>query len=311
MSASILPALDRKPPPKRSTQSLASEPKRRRTSYGSGSSISSHSSSSTDSSVSVKSAPPEIDLTTEVARPLRPEKVPPVAAAKGATLASTNEARVEERYNLAVQKLGTLVTNTVQNLQAAPDWETFVQQEHGPSHLRENLQELPHPAGPFLASLQEHGTPVAFDDEPWTLEQMDAVVAKGCHPTAQKHAAFIAEEMLEFAESGYWIVLPYSVARGLPELRGSAAHIKEELNRKARFLADHSVWGINEHTLPLTPKEAMQFGGTLPRILYLVRHADPKYGPVYLAKFDLKDGFYHLHVRPRDAPALAVVLPCY
>ena len=232
-------------------------------------------------------------------------------AANGATLASPNEERLEDRYNTAVQKLGTFVAANVLRLHSAPDWKTFVQQEHGPPHLRENLQDLDHPAGAFLSSLEAHGVPVAFDDEPWSLKKMDDVVKKGCHPTAQKHAAFIAHEMLEFAESGYWTILPYSEVRHLPGLRGSPSHIKEELDRKARFLADHSNWGINEHTLALTAKEAMQFGGTLYRLLYLIRHADPKYGPVYLAKLDLKDGFYRIHLRPEDAPSLAVVLPQY
>lgn len=117
--------------------------------------------------------------------------------------------------------------------------------------------------------------------------------------------------MLEFSESGYWTILPYSEVRQLPGLRGSPAHMKEELDRKDRFLADHSNWGVNEHTLPLAPKEAMQFGWALSRLLYSIRHADPKYGPVYLSKLDLKDGFYRLHLRPEDAPSLAVVLPKY
>jgi len=60
---------------------------------------------------------------------------------------------------------------------------------------------------------------------------MDDAVKKGCHPTAPKHAAFIAQEMLEFAESGYWTILPYSEVRHLPGLRGSPSHMKEELDR--------------------------------------------------------------------------------
>jgi len=134
---------------------------------------------------------------------------------------------------------------------------------------------------------------------------------KDATPLPKKHAAFIAQEMLEFAESGYWTILPYSKVRDLPGLRGSPAHMKEELDCKDRFLADHSDWGVNEHTLALVPKEAMQFGGTLYRLLYLIRHADPKYGIICLAKFDLKDGFYRLHLRPKGAPSLTVVLPRY
>ena len=87
--------------------------------------------------------------------------------------------------------------------------------------------------------------------------------------------------------------------------------MKEELDRKHRFLANHTQWGVNKHTLPLAPKEAMQFGGALYRLLYHIRHANPKYGPVYLFKLDLKDGFYCLHLRPKDALSLAVVLPRY
>jgi len=232
-------------------------------------------------------------------------------SANGSTLASPNQERLDDRYNIAVARLGTYIAKNVRRLHSSPDWETFVQQEHGPPHLRANLQDLPHPAGAFLASLEAHGVPVAFDDEPWTIQRMDEAVKKGCHPTAQKHSAFIAQEMLEFAESGYWTILPYSEVRHLPGLRGSPAHMKEELDRKDRFLADHSNWGVNEHTLALAPKEAMQFGGTLYRLLYLIRHADPKYGTIFLAKFDLKDGFYRLHLRPKDALALAVVLPRY
>ena len=55
----------------------------------------------------------------------------------------------------------------------------------------------------------------------------------------------------------------------------------------------------------------MQFGGTLSRILFLIRHANPRYGPPRLAKFDLKDGFYRLFLRALDCLGLAVLLPRY
>ena len=70
-------------------------------------------------------------------------------------------------------------------------------------------------------------------------------------------------------------------------------------------------FGVNGHTVEYTTKEAMQFGGALYRILHMIRHADPKYGPVYLAKYDIKDGFYRMMLRPDDAPRLAVILPTY
>jgi hypothetical protein len=55
----------------------------------------------------------------------------------------------------------------------------------------------------------------------------------------------------------------------------------------------------------------MQFGGALHRVLRRVRHADPKYGPVYLSKHDSKDGFYQVFLKADDCIRLAIILPKY
>jgi hypothetical protein len=125
------------------------------------------------------------------------------------------------------------------------------------------------------------------------------------------HKAFIREELAEFIECGYWTVLPYRLIKDLPNLRLSPLGIKEERERKPRLVCDHSFFGINHHTLTHTPPEAMQFGGTLPRILNAIRHADPRFGPVHLSKYDIKDGFYRMFLNANDAPMLAVTLPTY
>ena len=92
----------------------------------------------------------------------------------------------------------------------------------------------------------------------------------------------------------------------------SPAAVKEERERKPRILCDHSWNPVNEKTLPHAPPEAMmQFGGTLQRILRRICHADPKYGPVYLSKFDIKDGFYRLFLAANDCPRLSIILPLY
>jgi hypothetical protein len=44
-------------------------------------------------------------------------------------------------------------------------------------------------------------------------------------------------------------------------------------------------------------------------ILWLLRHANPKFGPARLAKYDVKDGFYRLLLRALDCLRLALVLP--
>ena len=53
----------------------------------------------------------------------------------------------------------------------------------------------------------------------------------------------------------------------------------------------------------------MQFGRTLERVLYQIRHANPRYGHVHLAKVDLSDGFYRVALNDSAIAKLAVALP--
>jgi len=53
----------------------------------------------------------------------------------------------------------------------------------------------------------------------------------------------------------------------------------------------------------------MQFGRALERILFRIRHADPKYGPVYISKQDILDGFCRVPLDAEGAPLLAMLLP--
>ena len=77
------------------------------------------------------------------------------------------------------------------------------------------------------------------------------------------------------------------------------------------MLVDHTWYGVNEHTIPDLPKEVMQFGGTLPRLLWLLHHADPAKGKIHLSKFDIDNGFYRLFLDADDALKLATLMPRY
>ena len=157
--------------------------------------------------------------------------------------------------------------------------------------------------------------PVLTSAEPWTAEQKDESVARGCHLSAKKHADFLREEMASNIENKFWMVLPYALVRDLIQLMLSPAAVKEERDRRPRLLCDHSWdfgWpSINETTLPHAPPEAMQFGQALPRILYQIRHANPRFGPVRLAKHDVKDGFYRLFLDPLDCLRMSIIMPEY
>ena len=208
-------------------------------------------------------------------------------------------------------KLGTLIQASVERLHRCGDWETFVDESRGRPYLSETVGKIPHPAADFLDQLRKEGVPAKASDPEWTPEQRNEKFHRGCHASAEMHKAFIREELAEFIECGYWTVLPYRLVKDLLNLRLSPLGIKEERERKPRLVCDHSFFGINQNTITRTPPEAMQFGGTLQRVLNAIRHADPRFGPVHLSKYDIKDGFYRLFLNANDAPMLAVTLPTY
>ena len=198
---------------------------------------------------------------------------------------------------LRTDRLGTLVRELTIALDSATSWEDFVNTFRGRSYLSPELEQVNHPAAALLREWRDHGVPVNTTSKPWTAEELDSFVDRGCHRSATEHADFLREEMSEFIENKFWTVLPYDSVKHITKLQLSPAAIKDERDRKPRLLCDHSWSPVNDTTLPHSPPEAMQFGGALHRVLRRVRHADPKFGPVYLSKHDIKDGFYRMFLK--------------
>ena len=230
--------------------------------------------------------------------PLTPRTLKP-----NSTPVNTNQLRTD--------RLGTLVAQLTTSLESAGSWEEFVTSFRGRSYLSNGLDNVNHPASTLLREWRDHGVPVLTTAEPWTTEQLDSCVARGCHKSATEHAEFLREEMSDFIDSRFWVVLPYDKIKHLPNLQLSPAAIKVERERRPRLLCDHSWYPVNDTTAPHAPPEAMQFGGALHRTLRHVRHANPKYGPVFIAKHDIKDGFYRMFLRASQSPRLAIIMPQY
>ena len=53
----------------------------------------------------------------------------------------------------------------------------------------------------------------------------------------------------------------------------------------------------------------MHFGWALQCILQNIVNANPAYGPVYMAKIDLADGYYRIALQLEDIPKLGVIFP--
>ena len=110
-------------------------------------------------------------------------------------------------------------------------------------------------------------------------------------------------------EKGYWMMLPYSVAKRLPGFRLSPPGVKVERDRRPRWIGDYSYFKTNAKTLPVTCMSSMQYGCAQDRLLSEIVFADPALGPVYMLKVYVLDGFYRIGIHLEDAPKLGMIFP--
>jgi hypothetical protein len=158
--------------------------------------------------------------------------------------------------------------------------------------LHPEVRNLPHPASDLLDHLRVDGATATFTTPPWTAAQKDTAVMRGCHKSAIEYDGFLEQELVDFIKKGYYVVLPYSAVRQLENLRLCPIGVVPQRDRQPRPISDYTFWGTNGETVKLAPQETMQFGRALDRVLYQIHHANPEYGPVYLLKLDISDGFY-------------------
>ena len=128
---------------------------------------------------------------------------------------------------------------------------------------------------------------------------------------ANAHAEFVWEELLEFFQQGYWMVLSLSTVREWRHLRLSPLGVIPQRDRRSRLIVDYTFSGVNAATVRLALPEAMQFGCSLQRLLTSIAHANPGYGPPKLPQIDIADGFYRVWLHWSDIPKLGVVLPSH
>ena len=199
------------------------------------------------------------------------------------------------------------MSHHAEKLLATSGWANTFTTLRGPPDLSPEVSRIRHPAARLLEHFRLHGVPVVTQTLPWTEEQLEAARKRGPHQSVQEYAEFLMAEMLAMVKKGQWIVLPYRAAKLLKGLRLSPPGVVPQRDRRARTIVDYTFSFINAEILRMMPAEAMQFGKALLRILQNIVEANPKWGPVYLAKFDVSDGFYRIRLAIRDALKLAVV----
>ena len=188
-------------------------------------------------------------------------------------------------------------------------WRHLVESRRGRPNIPVSARRLPHRAARLLGHLHACGQPVALRTAPWTVEQKDAAVARGPHPSAVEYTDFLRGEMLEMCRRRQWIVLPYSSVRHRRGVRISPPGVIPQRERRPRTIVDYTWSGVNPDTIKLAPQQAMQFGRAFWRILYAIYFADPRWGPVHLLKADVSDGFYQVWLALMDILKLGLILP--
>lgn len=172
-----------------------------------------------------------------------------------------------------------------------------------------NALDFKHPATHLLKHYQSKGAPVVLHTPPWSKVKTQKALYRGPHRSCLQHIDFLEEEFIDMINKDQWLVLPYSEVKHLQGLRLSPPGVVPQRDRQPRWIGDYSWSKINEETAPLAPNEAMQFGHALDRFLRELLLADPKLGPIYLAKLDIADGFYRIDIYPDDIPKLALIFP--
>ena len=166
-----------------------------------------------------------------------------------------------------------------------------------------------HDAAGYLDYLRRLGAPVLSTRAPLTPAELQAAVDRGPHPSAEAHKEFLMGEVLEMCERRHAMILPFSAVKHVTGVAISPPGVVPQAERRPRTINDHTYSGVNGATVNLAHSEAMQFGSALKRILYQIYRADPRWGPVHIAKVDISDGFYNITVNPNGAKQFGIILP--
>jgi len=140
------------------------------------------------------------------------------------------------------------------------------------------------------------GVPMKMHTAGRDENSINNAVKLGPHMFAKLHKEFLSLEFIDMINLGQCVILPFSIAKKLTNLHVSPLGVVLQRGRRPWWICDYKWSGVNPNTIPLVPQEAMQYGRALERYLRHILLADPRYGPIYMLKCDLADGYYRLNL---------------
>ena len=179
-----------------------------------------------------------------------------------------------------------------------------------------------HPAGELLAEWSQTGCPT-MTGRPWTIEEMEAAIARGPHKSAlsPEAMAHFASEVAEKVKAGQARTIRWEDIRHDPpaQLKISPIAAVPHNSKPFRSILDlafalklrngNIIPSVNDSTTKLAPHAAIdQLGHSLTRLIHAFGEAgdDDK---IFMAKWDVKDGFWRLDCADGEEFNFAYVLP--
>ena len=143
--------------------------------------------------------------------------VPPTHPTSNAP-AQTQQRQRDTRPSVGVPpELGKLIERDSRLVQEL-GWEEFVRRRRQRGDLTE-MENVDHPARSLLRRYHARGVPVVTHEGRWSEEKLRQAVKRGPHPSANLHLEFLFTEFLQMINNKQWVILPYSVAKSLKNLR--------------------------------------------------------------------------------------------
>ena len=181
---------------------------------------------------------------------------------------------------------------------------------------------LHHPAASLLKQYAVNGCPTNTGT-PWTLAQVQAAIDRGPHVSALVPEAMtqLDMEVREKVASGQARIVHWNDIRHAPprQLKISPVAMVPHKSRPYRAILDLSfpvklnpstvVPSVNTTTTKTAPKGAIdQIGHVLPRIIHAFASVEED-AKIFMAKWDIKDGFWRLDCKAGEEWNFAYVLP--
>ena len=179
-----------------------------------------------------------------------------------------------------------------------------------------------HPAGGLLEEWARYGCPAVTGDN-WTRQQLEAAIERGPHKSAmvEEAIAHFAVEVMEKVRVGQARVVAWDDIKDNPppQLKISPVAAIPHKSKAYRSILDLSfrlrlqdgseVPAVNDTTEKTAPRGAVdQLGHSLKRLIHAFAEAEPG-DKVFMAKWDIKDGFWRLDCQEGEEWNFAYVLP--